>query len=184
MIGDVQTNSKIVFVSIDMCMGFHMIKLQVLENLQALFPGVWTWQNVVLSGTHTHSTPGGTGGTALVDITTFGFVKSNFDAAVAGIVEAIVQATGNVQPGSIKIAEGEVANANINRSPASYLNDPQPERDQYASNTDTTMTLLRFDADDGTELGTVNWFPVHCVSMNNTNTLVRDDVVAVEYPEN
>jgi neutral ceramidase len=28
------------------------------------------------------------------------------------------------------------------------------------------MTLLRLEADDGTELGMINWFPVHCVSMN------------------
>lgn len=156
-------------------MGFHMIKLQVLENLQLLFPGVYVWDNVILSGTHTHSTPGGTGGTALVDITTLGFIKHNFQAAVDGIVQAIVQATGSIQPGSIRIAEGELDKANINRSPASYLNDPQAERDQYADNTDHLMTLLRFDADDGTEIGMVNWFPVHCVSMNNTNTLVSGD---------
>jgi hypothetical protein len=68
-----------------------------------MFPGVYVWDNVILSGTHTHSTPGGVGGTALVDITTFGFIRHNFDAIVNGVVAAIAQATGNIRPGVIKV---------------------------------------------------------------------------------
>ncbi len=61
---------------------------------------------VLLAGTHTHSTPGGVGGTALVDITTLGFIKHNFQAAVAGIVLAIQRALADVQAGDIKVRGG------------------------------------------------------------------------------
>ena len=53
--------------------------------------------------------------------------------------------------------------------------DPVDERAQYPFDTDHDMTLLRFDDDAGTPLGQINFFPVHCVSMNNTNTLVSSD---------
>ncbi len=105
VIQDPVSAEKIVYVSIDMCMGFQMVKLQVIENLQKTDPTI-TFDNVILSGTHTHSTPGGTGGTALVDITTLGFIKHNFDAAVNGIVLAIQRALANVVPGNIKMAAG------------------------------------------------------------------------------
>ncbi len=74
-----------------------------------------------------------------------------------------------------QVASGELDDANINRSPASYLRDPDTERAKYPHDTDHTMTLLRLDADNGTPLGMINFFAVHCVSMNNTNTLVSSD---------
>ncbi|GBG71279.1 hypothetical protein CBR_g8701 [Chara braunii] len=37
------------------------------------------------------------------------------------------------------------------------------------------MTLLRFTDKAGTDVGSVNWFAVHCTSMNRTNTLISGD---------
>jgi neutral ceramidase len=53
-------------------MGFEIVKTEVVARLNKTFgPNLYTDKNVLMSGTHTHSTPGGT---ALVDITTLGFV--------------------------------------------------------------------------------------------------------------
>jgi neutral ceramidase len=37
------------------------------------------------------------------------------------------------------------------------------------------MNLVRLEATDGTPLGSINWFPVHPTSMNNTNRLISGD---------
>ena len=172
---EIATQERFVYVSLDYCMAFHLVKLQVLENLEKALPGMYTWENVILSGTHTHSTPGGVGATALIEISTLGFVQHNFDAVVNGIVSAIEQASASVQPGVVRVISGELHNSNINRSPTAYLFDPEEERAQYEYNTEQEMTLLRFESINGEELGMVNFFSVHGTSMNNTNLLVSSD---------
>jgi neutral ceramidase len=166
---------RVVYVSIDLCMGFEMVKLGVIERLQKKFgPDLYSHANVLISGTHTHATPGGIGGTVLVDITTLGFIKENYEAAVEGIFQSIVRAHNNVQPATIKINVGQCDGCNINRSPSSYLLDP--ERGQYANDTDHAMTVLRIaNAQTGAEIGMINWFAVHGTSLNNTNFLVSGD---------
>lgn len=69
--------------------------------------------------------------------------------------------------------------ANINRSPTSYLLNPQSERDEYATlgDTDKEMLQLKFTRSNGEPMGLLNWFPVHGTSMNASN-LVRTHYIA------
>lgn len=176
IIGDVnKEENRVVYVSTDNGMGFQIIKTEIVDRLNKTFKSnLYNDKNIIMSGTHTHSTPGGTGGTALVDITTFGFVKENWEACVNGVVQSIISAHNNLQPGTIKMNVGEVNDSNINRSPASYLNNR--DRGEYPYNTDHEITVLRFESLDGkTEIGTINFYPVHAVSLNNTNLLVAGD---------
>lgn len=55
--------------------------------MQAKYDGLYTEQNVALSGIHTHSGPGGYLQYVLYDITSWGFVRQSFDALVNGILE-------------------------------------------------------------------------------------------------
>jgi neutral ceramidase len=127
--------NRVVYVSVDNGMGFEIVKTEVVARLNKTFgPNLYTDKNVLMIGTHTHSTPGGTGGTALVDITTLGFVKENWEACVNGIVQSIICAHQNLQPGTIKMNIRQVDHANINRSPAAYLNNV--DRGEYPNNTD------------------------------------------------
>ncbi|CAF0953094.1 unnamed protein product [Adineta steineri] len=176
IIGDPNKEAnRVVYVSVDNGMGFQIIKTEVVDRLNKTFGSkLYNDKNVLMSGTHTHSTPGGTGGTALVDITTFGFVKENWEACVNGIVQSIIRAHKNLQLGRIKMNVGQVDNANINRSPASY--DNNMDKGEYPDNTDHEMTVLRFESIDGKEeIGMMNFYPVHAVSLNNTNLLVAGD---------
>ena len=175
VIEEIATSKRFVYVSIDACMQFQLATTVVLENINKLYPGFYTNENVIISGTHTHSTPGGVGGTALVEISTKGFSQENFDATVNGIVESISKAHISMRSGSIRLNNGALTNANINRSPTAYANDPAEEQAFYGSNTEHSMALLRLDADDGTPLGMINFFSVHGTSMNNTNLLVSSD---------
>ncbi|KOC68485.1 Neutral ceramidase [Habropoda laboriosa] len=168
---------RFVFVSVDSAMIGNGVRQSVLEELHKLYGNMYTEKNVMISGTHSHSTPGGFMLDMLFDITTFGFVKQTFDAMVHGITQSIQRAHNSMVPGRIFIAHGEILGANINRSPAAYLNNPQAERNKYKYNVDKTLTQMKFIAADDKPLGVINWFPVHPTSMNNTNHLVSSDNV-------
>ncbi|XP_043333117.1 neutral ceramidase-like isoform X2 [Cervus canadensis] len=92
-------------------------------------------------------------------------------------LESIEIAHTNMKPGKIFINKGTVDGAQINRSPTSYLRNPQSERARYSSNTDKEMVLLKMVDLNGEELGLISWFAIHPVSMKNTNHLVNSDNV-------
>eukprot|EP00128_Syssomonas_multiformis_P011758 Colp12_sorted_trinity150504_noHs@10555 len=166
---------RVVFVSADICMVSQLVKMQVVAKLKELYNGLYTDDNVVLSGTHTHSGPAGYHQYVLFDITSFGFVKESLIPIVEGIVASIVEAHESMRPANIFTAAGELLEANINRSPSAYLFNPPEERAKYKYDVDKEMTLLKITDAEGNGMGSINWFPVHCTSMNNTNRLISSD---------
>ena len=58
-------------------------------------------------------------------------------------MQSIVRAHADLQKGSLEIASGELLDANINRSPTSYLKNPEEERARYKHDIDKEMTLLK-----------------------------------------
>lgn len=70
----------------------------------------------------------------------------------------------------------EIKDGSINRSLWAYLQNPESERERYSSETDLTMTLLRFRrASDLKMTGVLNWFATHGTSLQQNNTLVAGD---------
>lgn len=59
--------------------------LQVLKRLKQTFGPIYNENNVMISGTHTHSTPGGYLMDIIFDLNTFGFVRETFEAYAEGI---------------------------------------------------------------------------------------------------
>jgi neutral ceramidase len=110
-------------------------------------------------------------------MTSLGFVQETFDAWVNGIAQSIIMAHNNLQEGKVTLSQGDLYDSNINRSPTSYLLNPQSEQDLYPEgNTDKNMFLLNLVSQaTGNSVGVVNWFAVHGTSMNNTNTLTSGD---------
>lgn len=168
-------SKRVAFVSVDGGMGSDLVKMKVIDYVNAaLGEALYTTENVAISGTHTHSGPAGYLQYVLFQMTSLGFVQETFDAWVTGISESILMAHRNLQSGNIYVNKGSLYGANINRSPTSYLLNPEEERAEYEDgDTDKTMLLLKFvsDATSG-YLGVLNWFAVHGTSMNNTNTLI------------
>lgn len=79
------------------------------------------------------------------------------------------------------MAKGLLFNASINRSPSSYLLNPEAERNEYVAegNTDKTMLALKFSKHDGELVGVLNWFAVHGTSMNSSNQASRPVLCSV-----
>jgi len=175
---DTATGKRFCFVSVDGGMGSDLVNLRVVDKLNAeLGQDVYTMSTLSISGTHSHSGPGGYLQYVLYQSTSLGFVRETFDAWVTGITNAIVMAHRQLQKGKVFMAQGDLYGANINRSPTSYLMNTQEERDLYPEgDTDKNMLLLHLTADSsGDSLGVLNWFAVHGTSMNNTNTLTSGD---------
>jgi neutral ceramidase len=166
---------RAVFVSADLGQVFQGVRQQVMEKLRARYGTLYTDENVLVSATHTHAGPGGHSHYALYNLTVLGYDKQGFDAIVDGIFQSIVRAHDNLAPGTLRVASGDLLDASLNRSPEAYLRNPATERAQYAHDTDKRMTLLRLQADDGRELGLINWFAVHATSMGNDNLLISGD---------
>ncbi|NWR43650.1 ASAH2 ceramidase, partial [Regulus satrapa] len=170
-------SKRVVFVSADIGMVSQRVRLEVLEQLRSKYGDLYRQDNVVLSGTHTHSGPGGYFQYTLFWITSKGLVRPALGSIVNGIVKSIDIAHENMKRGRLFINRGTVENSQINRSPFSYLENPESERKRYSSNTDKEMVVLKMVDEEGHELGLISWFAVHPVSMNNSNHLVNSDNV-------
>ncbi|XP_057885406.1 putative neutral ceramidase C [Melospiza georgiana] len=177
IVAEPQGSRRVVFVSADIGMVSQRVRLEVLKQLRSKYGELYRQDNVILSGTHTHSGPGGYFQYTLFWITSRGLVQPTLKSIVNGIVKSIDIAHENMKKGRLFINRGTVENSQINRSPFSYLANPQSERNRYSSNTDKEMVLLKMVDVEGHELGLISWFAVHPVSMNNSNHLVNSDNV-------
>uniref|UniRef100_A0A3Q1FQL6 Neutral ceramidase n=1 Tax=Acanthochromis polyacanthus TaxID=80966 RepID=A0A3Q1FQL6_9TELE len=67
--------------------------------------------------------------------------------------QSIDRAHQNMRPGRIYRNQGELDHNSINRSPHSYLNNPEDERLRYKDNTDNQVLVLKFTDLDGDGIG-------------------------------
>ncbi|XP_076981418.1 neutral ceramidase isoform X1 [Tamandua tetradactyla] len=168
-------SNRVAFVSIDIGMVSQRLRLEVLDRLQSKYGSLYRKDNVILSGTHTHSGPAGYFQYTVFVIASAGFSNRTFQYMVSGIVKSIEIAHANMKPGKIFINKGNVDGVQINRSPYSYLQNPESERARYSSNTDKEMVVLKMVDLNGDDLGLISWFAIHPVSMNSSNHLVNGD---------
>ena len=173
---DQSNNKRVVVLSADIWSCTQAVKMEVVKRLKAIYGNdLYTIENVLLSGTHTHSGPGGYSHFALFNLSILGFDKQNFECIVNGMVQAIKKAHENLAPGKILFNNGNVEDCGANRSPVAYDNNPLSEKAKYTGNTDKEMVLLRFVKNDGKEIGCINWFAIHPTNRGNKNKLITGD---------
>ncbi|XP_063819319.1 putative neutral ceramidase C [Pseudophryne corroboree] len=175
IVAEPDNSKRVVFVSADIGMVSQRVRLEVMEKLKAKYGDLYRQDNVVLSGTHTHSGPSGYFQYTIFMLTSMGFHREATDAIVNGIVKSIDIAHASLKRGRIFVNKGSVDNSHINRSPSSYNRNPQSERDRYPANTDKDMVILKMVDMNGQDVGLISWFAVHAVSMPNTNHLISSD---------
>jgi neutral ceramidase len=179
---------RVAFVSADLAQMFHSVRQGVVESLKQTLGDKYGFDNVVISATHTHAAIQGythyvwlnlSGASDASDHQ--GFDRDNFNAIVSGITDAIVAADkqANSTTGTIRIGAGAVdSKLSFNRSIAAYNLNPAAER-AGQPDVDREMTLLRFDASDGRELGSFNWLPVHNTTYSKENPYVSGDAKGI-----
>ncbi|XP_023951474.2 neutral ceramidase-like [Bicyclus anynana] len=171
----VRGDTRLVLVTADVQSVGIAVRRQVVENLQRLYGDTYSLRNVILTGTHTHSGPGGHLVHFLLDVSILGFSRETYNAYVDGITRSIVRAHDNVVPARLYFTRTQVPDAQYNRSPFSYNQNPAEERERYARNVDDELTQVRIEKTDGSLHGVMTWFGVHTTSMNMTNRLVSSD---------
>ncbi|XP_070847179.1 neutral ceramidase [Chaetodon trifascialis] len=166
---------RVAFVTADIGMVSQRLRLEVLQALKVKYGDLYRQDNVVLSGTHTHCGLAGYFQYTLFMITSKGYINESITPLVNGIVQSIDIAHNSMKPGRIYRSRGVLNNSNLNRSPQSYLNNPEDERLRYEGNTDKQVVVLKFTDQEGRGVGMLSWFAVHAVSMNYTNRMVSSD---------
>lgn len=181
IIGNVEIpEDRFVYLVLDTQSGDTAVRHGILEALadKGGEYGSYGQHNVAVTGTHSHSGPGAWLNYLLPQVTSKGFNKPSYQAIVDGAVASIEYAHETLAPGRLSVGNIDVLHANINRSPYSYLANPDEERKRYQHDVDKTLTLLRFTriGDTGeTDIGVLTWFPVHGTSMYGNNTLITGD---------
>ncbi|KAL6955535.1 ceramidase [Sarracenia purpurea var. burkii] len=74
-------------------MASQLVTIKVLERLKARYGGLYSEQNVAISGTHTQAGPGGYLQLVIYLITSLGFVRQSFDVIVDGMRKALYKLT-------------------------------------------------------------------------------------------
>lgn len=175
------SQQRFAFVSADVGMPAQAVRMEVARRLGEQYPdGRYSVRNIGFSATHAHAGPSGYFQYMLFDVMSLGFVNQTFEAITGGIVDAIVQAEESLAPGTLSLGTARVEDGGYNRSPTSYLLNPEEERAQYDSDHDDEMVVLKLaqrdsGGGDAREVGMFSWFPVHPTNMNRSNTLISAD---------
>lgn len=149
---------RVAFVSIDLAFPSLLLRQEVLKGIAAdnVLSAHYSGDNLMISGTHTHSAGSGFGDPAVVptlpapiesllgDAATYltaaalssgKFDHDNFSAVTGGIVQALRRAHANLQahPESapVTLAIGQLLNANRSRDPPAYRQNAPSERARY-----------------------------------------------------
>lgn len=169
------STDRVLFINHDIGMGDTGIRRAIIAKLKTLYNGTYNEENVALVSTHSHSGVGGYVENLLPQLTSLGFVKQAYDAIIAGTLVAVDKAHKSLAPGSLALGTAELLDANINRSPFSYLQNPADERARYKYDQDKDFTLLDFRDASGKSRGFLSFFAVHGTSLYLNNTLVSGD---------
>jgi len=173
---DQSSNKRVVILCADIWSCTQAVKMEVIKRLKGIYGNdLYTINNVLLSGTHTHSGPGGYSHYGLYNLSILGFDKQNFECIVNGMVNAIKRAHQNLAPGKIFVNSGNVEDCGYNRSPVAFEKNKEWIGDNNISNTDKEMLLLKFVKNDGKEIGCINWFAIHPTNRGNKNKLITGD---------
>lgn len=169
---------RFVYLVLDTQSGDTAVRFGILEGVAALGSAysVYGKPNIAVTGTHSHSGPGGWFNYLLPQITSLGFDRQGYQAIVDGAVLSIKRAHESLQEGYLDFGTVNITDANLSRSLYAYLANPASERAQYSDSVDKALTLLRFRrASDLKSIGVFTWFPVHGTSMLGNNTHISGD---------
>ena len=97
IICEASSNKRVVILSADIWSCTQAVKMEVVKRLRKTYENnQYTNDNVLISGTHTHSGPGGYSHYALYNLSILGFDKQNFECIVNGMIESIKRAHENL----------------------------------------------------------------------------------------
>ena len=172
-----ERGQRVAIIVADIWSGTRRLKEALLSRLAERYGRMYTDENVLLAGTHTHSAPGGYSGMRLYDYTGGGCDEAVVACIADGCMRAIEMADVNLAPGRIYVNRGELDGCGSNRSAQAYLSNPQAERERWDGDTDREMLLLKFvkvgDAGRESPVGALSWYAIHPTDRGQKNTRLQ-----------
>lgn len=156
----------------------RLLKLEVLKALDARQNTAFHDANLLISGTHTHSAPGGYAGYEIYDQPSGKVDRRTLKILTDGIADALVEAHESRAPGQIYLNNGLVEDCGRQRSKPAYDNNPPEERARYETDTDNSMQVLKFTRktpSGATPVGMINWYAIHPTDLGQANQMVSGD---------
>jgi neutral ceramidase len=178
---------RVAFVSADIGLIWPALRSGVLRQIAAdpVLAAHYGGDNVMISATHTHQGPAGYSHDDGGNLFHLGYDDLNYRIIVDGIVAAIRLAHANLeahaQSAPIRLAVGELLNANINRSPPAFALNSEAERREFVDSrgeevdTDKRFVQLSLVRNGGSAVGVINWFGVHPTILGPNLPLVGSD---------
>jgi hypothetical protein len=178
---------RITIVVADIWTCTQIVKREVLRRLNQSFNApanapLFTHENLLIAGTHTHAGPGGYSEYFLYNLTLGGFDEGVFNTIVNGICRAVTHATGIARPGRLFVAAGELADCGSNRSFEAFQRNPEYTPGSGPELwTDREMLLLSFFVDRNNRkeeqdaIGALNWYAIHPTSLGMFNDQISGD---------
>jgi neutral ceramidase len=177
VIEDPDQGKIVAIVCADMMSCTQAVQQAVLKKLKRNYGDVFSDQNVLIAGTHTHSAPSGYSHYYIYNDWSGAFNEQNFHCITDGIFKSICNAYKKRKPGKILIAVGQVEDCGKNRSYTAYENnievknnpcDPLPSEFKE-------MTLLKFVDSNGQAIGSLNWYALHPTNFGELNKFITGD---------
>ncbi len=169
------SGKRVALIVTDTGMFFESVRQAVLAEI-ATDPELaahYGADNIMMSATHTHSTPGGQAHYTAYNAFRLGHDPQTFAITVDGVLRAFRTAhqhhAQQARAGVIRINQGELLGANGSRAFVAYASNPEEERSRYRDvadqdiETNRLMTLLRFQRKNR-DVASMNWFAVHPTS--------------------
>ncbi len=167
---DEATGARTIIATAELCFISDSIRHHLWERIKDM-DGV-SEERLLLLATHTHSGPGGFSYELAYTMTTPGFRPRILAHLVDRFAEAIGLADARREPATIRFVERPIPYhepVSFNRSPDAYSANPDvqavPWRDRQLA-TNRQMPVLMLERPDGSGIGEINFFAVHCTSVH------------------
>jgi len=178
-----ESETEVIFyVNLEICLILPELKHKAIEIVKNTNPAInISDENVMISAQHTHSAPGGYSHFPFYNWPVPGFRPALFEAITQSIAKSIIESYAKLQNVHLKFGYAdfdEQEDVAFQRSLKAY--NRNPENKKY-KNTEThlaierTMYLLMMEKEDGTLMGSINWFGVHTTSLGNRVYMVSGD---------
>lgn len=174
-----------ILIVADIWSGSEGVKREVLARLRRRLPGLpIDHDSVMVTGTHTHSAPGGYLDHFLYNMSGGGFVPDVFERIVDGMVRAVEQAVASAAPGRLWVARAPLRGCGGQRSMPAWLRNPGARPGTAPGDAiDPEMLVLRFDRhrrsatapDARVPIGMVSWFGLHPTNIGMFNVDISGD---------
>jgi neutral ceramidase len=178
VIEDTKNKTMVAIVVVDFWSCTKDIKSRVLELLAASGSYGLTRSNLMISGTHTHSAPGGYTGYVLFDQAAGGFDQVTAEMYASAIAASIKAAFAVKKSATITAGQTILANCGRQRSKAAFENNRREDKTAMGRDTDQTVIAYQFTYTNSTPQargGAICWYAIHPTCLGQENTKLSGD---------